>query len=571
MSAIREFGLLQVIGILVTLVAALVVTPALLAILGRPRRRPASSRPGEEDWFGNLAAKAAEFDLAHRRAIFIAAAVTFALACIAATRLDVGSDSIKSFPPDSDLRRDFEAVNEHLEGASQFNVVFESLEPGTFLEPANLREIESFQKWLKEQPEIGGTTSVVDYLKLINRSFHDNDPAHLVIPESRDVAARLLFLGANEELESFVDRGHRMVNVLVRARVLDTAPIAALVERIEERLEALPHPLEGKVTGNLILVNRLVDGLVRSQAYSLLSGTLLIYGICWLWFLSRRTALVAMIPNVLPIAVYFGVLGITGITLNPATSVVAPMTLGIAIDDTIHYFARFNSDAKRFADERRATVTALRSVGRPVTYTTIALCVGFLVLTTSELRAWVELGALGAFTLGFAWLIDLFLTPALCGGLRVVTLWDTLTLDLGEEPQRSIPIFKGLSNTQCRIVALMASLRSIPAGQRLMSAGEQGREMYVVIDGKLRIWKEGESGPIVLNTCSRGDVVGEVGFLYKTRSANADIVEDARLLRLTPTNMERLARRYPRIAARVFRGLGEVVAERLWQTTSRLQ
>ena len=81
-----------------------------------------------------------------------------------------------------------------------------------------------------------------------------------------------------------------------------------------------------------------------------------------LMFLSWRTAGIALIPNVLPVAFYFGALGLTGVTLNFATSLIAPMALGIAIDDTIHYFSRFTQDAKGMADERRATVAQSVSV-----------------------------------------------------------------------------------------------------------------------------------------------------------------------------------------------------------------
>ena len=122
----------------------------------------------------------------------------------------------------------------------------------------------------------------------------------------------------------------------------------------------------------------------------------------------------------------------------------------------------------------------------------MAICLGFLVLTSSDLSSQVELGALGAFTLGLAWLIDFTVTPALCAGLRVVTLWDTLSLDLGRSPQESIPMFHGLSKAQARIVALMASVRDVKAGRMLIKSGEQGRELYVVIDGSLRVSIEGD-------------------------------------------------------------------------------
>ena len=118
---------------------------------------------------------------------------------------------------------------------------------------------------------------------------------------------------------------------------------------------------------------------------------------------------------------------------------------------------------------------------------------------------------------------------------------------------------------------MMANVRSVATGQRLIHLGEEGREMWVVIDGKLRVTIPADQGEIDLMTCTRGDVIGEVGLLGQTRSANVDVVEDARLLRLTQSNLARLGRRYPRIAVQVLRNLSVVLAQRLVKTTSRLR
>jgi CRP-like cAMP-binding protein len=121
------------------------------------------------------------------------------------------------------------------------------------------------------------------------------------------------------------------------------------------------------------------------------------------------------------------------------------------------------------------------------------------------------------------------------------------------------------------MVALMASLRNVAAGTPLMRVGEQDREMYVIIDGSLRVWKEGPDGQIELRTSERGDVMGDVGLFTGERSANVDVAKDARLLRFTPSNLQRLRKRYPKIAATVMRNLNEILARRLWDLTERLR
>jgi uncharacterized protein len=570
-EAIQEFGYMAVIGVLATLFVSLTLTPALLSVLGRPRRLARSEEISEESFFGRLMLKLAEFDLRNKRALYWLWGGVTLLSCLAATQLVVGNESLRFLPVHAQQRRDFDAVNEKLNGANAFQVVVQADAPTTFKEPENLRALESLQKWLDDQPEIGGSTGLVDFVKLLNRAFHENDPAFLAVPDTERLSGQLLFLGASDELEEYVDARYQLTNIQVRSTVFDTELVISLVQRIEERLKQLPPQLHGQVTGNSILMTQVVDNLIWGQVQSIIGALIMIYALLCVMFLSFRIGVVALLPNVIPVAVYFGALGLTGITLNFATSIIAPMALGVAIDDTIHYFARFNTEAKRLADEKRATISVLRSVGRPVLYSTVSLCVGFLMLSWSDLLSYRQVGGMGAFTLGFSLLVEMTLTPSLCAGLRIVTIWDTLTLDLGADPQDAIPLFHGLRKAQCRIVALMASLRSVPAGEPLTRVGETDREMYVIIDGALRVWKEGPAGPIELRTSERGDVIGDVGLFTGERSANIDVAKDARLLRFTPSNLQRLRRRYPRIASTVMRNLNEILARRLSDLTDRLR
>ena len=94
--------------------------------------------------------------------------------------------------------------------------------------------------------------------------------------------------------------------------------------------------------------------------------------------------------------------------------------------------------------------------------------------------------------------------------------------------------------------------------------------MYVVIDGKLNTSITGNDGPIQVATHERGDVVGEAGLFYERRTADVDVAEDCRLLCLTQENLDRLSRRYPYIATKVFKNLNRILAKRLFATTQRL-
>jgi predicted RND superfamily exporter protein len=569
LEAVREFGWLSLAGTVFSLVAALTFAPAALALLPPPRKLPPVSGGGLSAAVDRACRSLARFDVDRRRLVFAAALVMLAISLVGAVQLRVGTQQIDKFAADAPVRRAFEAVNERFGGVNPLTIVIETDRTEGFKEPANLRAIASLQSWLEAQPEIGGTTSIVDYVEVAHRAFQGGADEALAIPATRALVSQILFAAGGDELARFVDARFETAAIQVRAKVVDSSEVAALTARMDERLRELPEELRGTVTGSSVVFNQALDAIIRGQAWSLVTGLGVIYAILAVTFLSLRIGFVALIPNALPIAFYFGLLGWTGITLSPGTSLVAPIVLGIAVDDTIHYFARFIDDAKRLASERQATESALRAVGWPVTTTALALVSGFLVLNLSDFSTQGQLGNLAAATLAFGWLCDLTLTPALCARLKIVTIWELLALDLGAEPQRTISLLRGLTTAEARIVALMGTLEPVKAGARLWSEGDAADALYVVIDGRLRASVKRNGSERELAVHERGDLIGEVGLLQRARTGDVDVLEDGRLLRFTEPELARLARRYPRIASRVLANLSQILAARLARLTER--
>jgi predicted RND superfamily exporter protein len=566
-EALREFGLFSAVGALCAMAAALTFVPAALELLPAPaprKRRPASQRV--DAFLSGLG----DFDVRHRTAIFGASALVGLAGLVALPRIEISTALVSNFPEGSEVREAHDATNRLAGGAAELRLVLEADGKDAFKHPDNLRALEALQEWLEEQPEVTGTTSLVDYVKLLNRAFHGDDPARFAIPDSRRLASQLLFFGGGDEVRSFVDSQYRLTNSVVRHTAVDSKDTSELIRRVEARLAALPAHLRGFVTGSTALIAKTSDEVAYGQALSLGSAFLVIWLFMSALFTSLRIGLVSMIPNALPVLVYFGALGWSGITLNTTTGIVASMVLGIAVDDTIHLLSCYNDKARERASALEGVKAALVHVGRPVALTSVALCLGFLAIGLSSLRAQAEFGVLAAFTLAVAWLADMTLTPAIASRLRVVTLWDVLSFDLGEAPQRAIPLFHGLSRTQARVVALLSEIVTMPAGGRLIRAGERGQEVYLVIEGELRSSVERDGRRIELNRHGRGDLLGEVGLVQGERSADVDCETAARLLRLAPADLARLERRHPRIAARLYRNLGAALAARLVKATGRV-
>ncbi len=570
LPAVREFALFSALGIAYTLLLSLSFLPAMLGRIDCVGARQMKQPPGGAlfHWGGRLLA---DISLRFRRPIVLIGVLLLIFGLLSSFNIKVGTGYVSGFAEDHPARTDYEAINAQLGGANPFFIVLEGFVPDTFVEPEILLEMQSLQAWLEDQPEIGSTQSLADHLRLINRSFNEGDPSYDRIPDTRAEAKQLLLFGGGNALNSLVDKRFATAQIMIRARVEDSGAIQALIERIETRLQRLPRRLEATVTGNTVLVTNTVDDIASGQWLSVGGAAAVVYVILSMLFTSWRVGLIALLPNLLPVAIYFGTLGLLGITLNPTTSLIACIVLGVAVDDTIHFLVRFNNEARAQADEKKAIATALRSVLRPVTFTTIALCSGFLVLCFSELQNQVQFGALAAFTLAVAWIADVLFTPALSSGVRIVTLWDVLRLDLGQDPQLSIPLLKDLSSRQARTFALLSDLQTVEAGTQVITEGDDAFDIFVIVDGELQAWLDRDGERRNLSIMQRGAVMGEVGLFGSKRTANVEALTPVRLLKFNGQDLERLRTRYPRIAATIYRNLNLIQAKRLLATTKMVQ
>jgi uncharacterized protein len=567
LPAIRQFGVLAMAGIGYAALLSLVFIPAMLTVTGS---KPQEHLPGEAA-FQRVAARLAEFNLKHRIAILVIGFLLIPAGLWLALDIRAGSEVIRDYPADSEVRRDYEAINTAFNGANVLSILIETHVNDALTDPELAREVEQLQVWLRQQPEIGAAVSYVDFLKITNQSLNDGDPDAFSIPETATAVKQLLVFGGTDELRRFIDARLRSTQLTVRINVDGTVPVGDLVDRIEKRLAELPPPLNGKVTGSAVLALHTVGDIVGGQGLSIGIAIVGIWALLAMLFTSIRAGFLALLPTVIPVAVYFGTLGLLDIALSPTTSLIACIVLGVTVDETFHFLAKFNADAREQANEVAAAKSALAGILRPITLNMIALCAGFLSFLGGGLHSQMLFGALAAFTLAVAWLMDITLTPALGSYMRIVTLWDLLRLDLGKSPQHTIPLMAGLSVREARIFALLSRIEKYKTHDRVIKEGDWARDMYVVVDGELQAWVDREGERRELSTMGRGAVLGEAGFFGQRRTANVDALSNARLLRFGSEELERLRKRYPRIAATVFRNLNRIQAERLARTTAMLQ
>jgi predicted RND superfamily exporter protein len=473
------------------------------------------------------------------------------------------------------VRTDNELIATRLAGTQPIYVVVDGPGPQSVVGLETLAAMRDLQKFIDAQPGVDKTISLLDYLGLVRRALAPEEqplaPAAAdALPETQSEIDQVLMLVNPADVQAVLSRDQSRANVIVRTRLSKSSAVNDFVARVEGfAAERFPRGVTVRATGSVVLLNRSADALAWGQVTGLWQEIAVLLALLSFLFLSVRVGVLALIPNVVPTVVLFGIMGWTGVSLNISTSMIAAIAIGIAIDDTIHFLSTFNSELRRTGSQEQAVLNAMGSAGRAAVFVSVALAAGFLVVCLSNFRPVQYFGYLSAATMGVALATELFLSPALVTTTKIITVWDLLFLKLGPEPHRQIPLFEGLQQFQAKIVVLMAHLAAAPRDGYITRRGEMNAELYVLLKGHAEV-RRGPAGRVV-RVLTRGDVIGEMGLVrQRPRSADVVAVEDTEYLVLDGDFLKRLRRRYPRIAAVVFLNLSRILSDRLERTTDEL-
>ena len=282
-------------------------------------------------------------------------------------------------------------------------------------------------------------------------------------------------------------------------------------------------------------------------------------------FLSFKGGLIALVSNSIPILINYGIMGWFAIPLDTTTCMVALVAFGIAIDDTIHFMVRYQRELRTTKDPRHAMARTIRQEGEPVMLTSLALALGFGTLVLSSFVPSIHFGLLSAVVMLCALLTDLYFNPVLLTATQLITLWDYVTVRFKKTVLDTSQVFKGLSHSAAKKVVLLGSLQKVARGELACCQGEPGEAMFLVLSGKLDVALDRHPGPSKqIQEIGSGDLFGEMALLGEgIRSASVVARTDCELLRIDYHSMERVSRRNPYIAARLYRNIAHILSDRV--------
>ena len=413
----RDLGNFVALGILASFVLSVTFMPAVLSLL--PVRAPEERRHR-----GPAMSRLADAALRHRKAILWAWVVIVPVMALAIPRNELNDVLVHFFDKSVEFRQDTDFMDERLSGNTGLEYSLEASVEGGVTDPLFLAEVSQFASWFRDQPSVRHVAVITDTFRQLNKSMHGDDPAAYRIPESRELTAQYLLLyelslpeGLN--LNNQIDRSRSATRVTISAETLYSQDVLDLNARAEAWLkENAPHIASVNSTGPSALFAYIGQRNIRAMLVGTLVVLLAISAILLFALRSLRLGLISIVPNLVPAVLGFGVWGLTVGQVGLSLSVVVAMTIGIVVDDTVHFLAKYRRARREYGHgPEEAVHYAFDTAGRALFTTTVVLVAGFLILLFSPFVPTAQVGVLTAMIIGFALIADLTLLPALLTAL----------------------------------------------------------------------------------------------------------------------------------------------------------
>jgi len=312
-------------------------------------------------------------------------------------------------------------INRHLNGSSVMDIIVLGGEPDSLKDPEILRKMESLQRFVETLSDVGGTTSLADYLKRMNQALNADDPAFCRVPDTREMVSQCLLLysmsGDESDMEDVINDDYSLGCITVAVKSGSTRYGGWMVQQIEKyNDEHLGLPIH--ITAPMVL-GKVVDNLtIRAQAESMIASIIVVICLVALMLRSFAAGLFSILPLLLCLLCNFGILGWARIPLQTGTAIIGSVALGIGIDYAIHFLNMARVKASEGMDIQKALEEAAGTAGRAIVYNAAAVGLAFLVLVFSSFIWNIHFGSFITLTMLTSSLATLTLLPCLVSSFR---------------------------------------------------------------------------------------------------------------------------------------------------------
>ena len=426
---IKEMGVYAAIGVVMAFLLSLIIVPVAFSFgknkkkgiepegVSNPEGEKKKSPDYRNDIFDRALKRIALLNLKYPWAILGIFILLAALSVFGYRLIEVETNSIEFASTDLPVRQAYDYVDSHMGGSMSMEVMLDTGKKDGIKEIEFLRDMETLQNYIDRHPLTSKTSSVIDTIKKMRRAMHENRMEYYTLPETSAQASEYLFLyetSGGEELDKQVSFNYDIARITARTKSLNSKDVRTFTSDISMFVKKNIDPsIKVEYTGTMPFVEAMSNYVAQGQKRSFILAFLAITCMMIIVLRSFKLGLISMIPNVFPVLISLGLMGFAGVYLSIPLMILSPIIIGVAVDDTIHFFMRYRREFNRTGTYEGALKATLSTVGRPIMFTTMTLVAGFSVFGLSDMYNVTQFGLLAAFAFLWALLADFFLAPAM--------------------------------------------------------------------------------------------------------------------------------------------------------------
>ena len=411
---LRDFGNLSALGVIIACFLSVTMLPALLKLL------PVKTLPTNEAAVSKVTFmdKLGDFVVTNRKALLPISTLVIVGAAALIPLNKVNDESVKYFDTSSEFRQAADFMEQTVSGMTTISIAVKTNESQAIADPVFLQAIGDFTEWLRVQPETDHVATLSDVYMRLNKNMHGDDDSYYQLPLNRELAAQYLLLYEMSlpyglDLNNQINVDKSSIKMVLTVDNLGSVELVELEERIYSWFAANAPQYEVVASSPSLMFAHIGETNMASMLSTLPITLVLISGLMIFALRSVRLGIISLVPNIAPAIIGFGLWALISGEINLGLSVVVTLTLGIVVDDAVHFLSKYQRARLEGKSAEEAVRYAFHTVGRALWITTVVLVAGFSVLAMSSFRLNSDMGLLSAIVIFIALVVDFILLPSL--------------------------------------------------------------------------------------------------------------------------------------------------------------
>ncbi|MFW1137693.1 efflux RND transporter permease subunit [Vibrio parahaemolyticus] len=409
---LRDFGNLSALGVMVACFLSVTLLPALLKLL--PIHVKMETSQDQKHVMDRLG----DFVVSQRRAL-LPLSVAVIVVCASLIPLNkVNDESVEYFGQRNEFRQAADFMEERISGMTNISIAIKTNESQGIAAPDFLNTIGEFSSWLRDQPETDHVATLADVYKRLNKNMHGDDEAYYSLPQERELAAQYLLLYEMSlpyglDLNNQINVDKSSIKMVLTVANLGSVELVDLENRIYQWFAERAPQYQVVASSPSLMFAHIGETNMASMLSTLPITLVLISALLIFALRSVRLGLISLMPNIAPAVIGFGLWALISGEINLGLSVVVTLTLGIVVDDAVHFLSKYQRARREGQTAEQAVRYAFHTVGRALWITTVVLVAGFSVLAMSSFRLNADMGQLSAIVIFIALVVDFLFLPTL--------------------------------------------------------------------------------------------------------------------------------------------------------------